>query len=369
MIANKISVIISVLAILLLVSVVFAEQVCPTIIGWKKVNNSCISDSGCDYDLSGNTTYYGTKEMCLSALNCTPYFTCPNGTNVSWCTFENNKCVCIISPENQCAGYCTEGKDYICPNGAKVPWCSCVNHQLVCIISPENQCLGYCREGETKEHRCPNNTTVPWCGCENNQFVCIISPENQCPKGETQPPTPVEGVTTPTLVKEFNCPSWCSLTQSRCICPIYNHTSEVTIATAENQTIKTNVTSTAGAVAIAIKSLGGQILSIQTGGTTAVTNSQIIVKNEKLFIQSPQGNVQIKILPNEASETAVKEALLTKIDSVELKGETLSYHVTGTKNVKILGIFPTALDIKVKINADSGYVTSVEKPWWSFLAW
>jgi predicted secreted protein len=121
-------------------NVTFAETVCPTIIGWKIINNTCISDSGCNYDLSGNTTYYGTKEICLSALNCTPYFTCPNGTHVPWCGFENNKCVCIISPENQCAGYCTEGKEYICPNGTKVPWCGCENHQLVCIISPENQC-------------------------------------------------------------------------------------------------------------------------------------------------------------------------------------------------------------------------------------
>jgi hypothetical protein len=129
-----------ILAAFLLVSAVFAETVCPTIVGWKIVNNTCISDYGCDYDLSGNTTYYGTKEICLSSLNCTPYFTCPNGTRVPWCGLENNKCVCIISPENQCAGYCNEGKEYACPNGTKVPWCGCENHQLVCIISPENQC-------------------------------------------------------------------------------------------------------------------------------------------------------------------------------------------------------------------------------------
>ena len=91
-------------------SIVIAEQVCPTIIGWKIVNNSCISDSGCNYDLSGNTTYYGTEEMCLTVLKCPKHYTCSDGTNVSWCGYENGKCVCIISPENQCPNITEEYK-------------------------------------------------------------------------------------------------------------------------------------------------------------------------------------------------------------------------------------------------------------------
>ena len=162
MTTNKIFVIILALTSLSIISTICAQEVCPTIIGWKIANNTCIVNSGCDYDLSGNTTYYGTKETCLSAMNCTPYFTCPNGTKVPWCGFENNKCVCIISPENQCAGYCTEGRDYVCSNGTKVPWCSCVNHQLACIIPPENQCsLTTTKSTTTIATTTKTTTTVP----------------------------------------------------------------------------------------------------------------------------------------------------------------------------------------------------------------
>lgn len=39
-----------------------------------------------------------------TTTECQKYYECPDGTNVSWCVHENDKCVCIISPENQCPG-------------------------------------------------------------------------------------------------------------------------------------------------------------------------------------------------------------------------------------------------------------------------
>jgi putative hemolysin/predicted secreted protein len=114
-----------------------------------------------------------SDHISVSISNCPLYFTCPNGTRVPWCGFANNKCVCIISPENQCVGYCTEGKNYTCPNSKKVPWCSCVNHQLVCIVSPENQCSSVMTTTTTIVTTIPTTTTIPQEKTETN-FTLIF---------------------------------------------------------------------------------------------------------------------------------------------------------------------------------------------------
>ncbi len=42
-------------------------------------------------------------------VECTEYYTCPDGTQVPWCSYENGVCQCIISPETQCEEPC------VCP--------------------------------------------------------------------------------------------------------------------------------------------------------------------------------------------------------------------------------------------------------------
>lgn len=45
-----------------------------------------------------------------------------------------------------------------------------------------------------------------------------------------------------------------------------------------------------------------------------------------------------------------------------------AYKIEGKKNVKILGIVPTQIDVGIFIDSNSGEVLKVDKPFWSFLA-
>ena len=39
-----------------------------------------------------------------TTVECQNQYVCPDGTKVFWCAYENGKCTCITSPENQCPG-------------------------------------------------------------------------------------------------------------------------------------------------------------------------------------------------------------------------------------------------------------------------
>lgn len=387
-----------------------SAQVCPTIIGWKIVDDSCVSDSGCDYDFSGNTTYYGTEKMCLAILNgnykycevnddcrslsgcdagCwnTSYKpsshigeVCPTLLGPKFCKCYQNECTPTCSDDSDCDKYyvkceegekltcqknlclcqgeCTKGetKDYTCPNGIKVPWCVCEDQKWVCIISPENQCMGYCRGGETKEYKCPDGKFVPWCFCENNQFVCIISPENQCPT---------------TRAPEIVCPSWCTYSNNVCNCPVSNKTTEkIVIEPSEGQSIKIEIT-TPTKKEISIEKISEGKQSIKIEGVIAQTVEPIAVEEGKLYIETTKGKAQVKILPNEASNITINQVRIEIIKEINLKTEfeKLIYFVKGVKRAKIFGIIPVTINIGAKIDVETGGIISVKKPWWSFLAW
>jgi hypothetical protein len=54
----------------------------------------------------GNGVCESWETKCTCKEDCEtktcPQYTCPNGIKVPWCVLEKDKCVCIISPENQC---------------------------------------------------------------------------------------------------------------------------------------------------------------------------------------------------------------------------------------------------------------------------
>ena len=117
------------------------------------------------------------------------------------------------------------------------------------------------------------------------------------------------------------------------------------------------------------KGISGQ-LSLRSKKATAVTNENLIAQENKLFIDTIEGKQEIKILPNSASEIAI-ESVIQTVKEIELKEDAAKpvYSVKGTKQARILFIFPVTLEIETKIDAKKGNIISVKKPWWSFLAW
>jgi len=89
-------------------------------------------------------------------------------------------------------------------------------------------------------------------------------------------------------------------------------------------------------------------------------------------------NAEIKIMPNVASGKALERLRLKNCVegecSIELKevgaGERmrLAYEVKTERRSKFLGLFGMRMNVEVQVDAESGEVIRVRKPWWAFLA-
>lgn len=105
---------------------------------------------------------------------------------------------------------------------------------------------------------------------------------------------------------------------------------------------------------------------VEIDGKAINTQKGIEIKNSRLHLETSVGSKEIKILPNEVYS---KGQEITRIEEVKLTEESQSpvYSVKGTKQAKLLFILPVTLRLETKVNAESGEILSVNKPWWSFL--
>jgi hypothetical protein len=102
------------------------------------------------------------------------------------------------------------------------------------------------------------------------------------------------------------------------------------------------------------------------GGTTN--------ENGSCMYQFSNGRkTEVKIMPDVASERAIEK--LGELNfTLELKEvgsgneKKVVYELEGEKQGKFLGIFKIMAKVRTQIDADTGEITKVKKPWWSFLA-
>jgi len=90
-------------------------------------------------------------------------------------------------------------------------------------------------------------------------------------------------------------------------------------------------------------------------------------------------NAEIKVMPNTASEIALQRLRLKNCNeeegcSIELKevgqGEQakLAYEMKTQRQSKFFGLFRARMNIQAQVDAESGEIIRVKKPWWAFLA-
>lgn len=97
-------------------------------------------------------------------------------------------------------------------------------------------------------------------------------------------------------------------------------------------------------------------------------------ENNKCYKTLSNGRkAEIKIMPDTASATAIARLgdLGFTIELKEVgKGDDVEpvYELTGNKQGKFLGIFKIMTSEIVQVDAETGEVKKVIKPWWSFLA-
>jgi hypothetical protein len=101
------------------------------------------------------------------------------------------------------------------------------------------------------------------------------------------------------------------------------------------------------------------------------TNEKISVQNKKVYV----GGDEVKVMPDKVVDSVTSETGSSEVTKVELKKDTtdtnnqyVKYEVSSNQEVKILGLFKTNMAIKSTVDAETGSVTTIEKPWWKFLA-
>lgn len=88
-------------------------------------------------------------------------------------------------------------------------------------------------------------------------------------------------------------------------------------------------------------------------------------------------NAEIKMMPDTAAETALQRLRLRNCNencSIELKevgqGQQTraAYELKTQRNSKVLGMFPAKMNVQAQVDAETGELVKVNKPWWAFLA-
>lgn len=90
------------------------------------------------------------------------------------------------------------------------------------------------------------------------------------------------------------------------------------------------------------------------------------VKEGKVLVSG----AELKVMPD-AAVAAAETTLKAKAESVELADtqEGATYRVKSATQARVFGIFPVSVSVTANVNAKTGSVESVQKPWWGFIAW
>lgn len=119
---------------------------------------------------------------------------------------------------------------------------------------------------------------------------------------------------------------------------------------------------------------GNTVVDTKLGLTKVENNGQSSVE----VGLSNGNNAELKVMPSTASETALAKLKLSvcnaansctiKLKEVPGNSGKIEYNVQIDRHSKILGIFQKKMTVSAEVDAQTGNVISVHKPWWAFLA-
>jgi hypothetical protein len=125
-------------------------------------------------------------------------------------------------------------------------------------------------------------------------------------------------------------------------------------------------------------------IQLKSGDMIANTNMEMtqeeIGNQTRLNVKLSNGkNLEVKIMPDVASETAMERLQLKACSEenacqIELKevgqGEEIKavYEVKAQKKAKLFGFVDVDMAVDAEVDAESGEIIRSGKPWWAFLA-
>jgi len=114
----------------------------------------------------------------------------------------------------------------------------------------------------------------------------------------------------------------------------------------------------------------GVFATIETDKISVGYSGDLFVEETVLYMETSVGRKRMNILP-EGAISVSETPDISSVMKVELKEETQRpvYSVRGKKNARILFIIPVTVKIETKVDAETGEIVSIKKPWWNILAW
>ncbi|MBI4159503.1 hypothetical protein HY500_04590 [Candidatus Woesearchaeota archaeon] len=111
----------------------------------------------------------------------------------------------------------------------------------------------------------------------------------------------------------------------------------------------------------------GKGSTVQEGSASVKILNNLFVEENKLLMETSEGNKEVKVMPSTASDIAINQLNLKSYE-IELKdaGRPV-YNVIGKRDIKILGLIKSEMKIQTRVSAETGDIETTEKPWWSFL--
>ncbi len=93
--------------------------------------------------------------------------------------------------------------------------------------------------------------------------------------------------------------------------------------------------------------------------TTTITTVTTEISN------NPTDNNTIE--PSKISEKIISDQSVDSVQSITLSSDKKTYVIEAVKTGKLLMLFKVDMDVEVTIDALTGEVSKINKPWWSFL--
>ena len=113
----------------------------------------------------------------------------------------------------------------------------------------------------------------------------------------------------------------------------------------------------------------GDVCSCESNKCVGHKNNDTTDEN-KTFTLSNGRKAEIKIMPSTASERAIERLgeLNFTIELKEVGTDKVVYELTAEKEGRMLGLFKVKGKVSTEVDAETGEVVSVHRPWWAFMA-
>jgi len=360
----------------ILTSLVLLSLICVVLVGAETNTNSAVTSGTSSTSSSSTQSQDCVAPNCIGAYKIGEYH--DDGCPVIKCPPENcvgeGESLGAVVPGNN--NQCCAGLSPYVPEGIVGTRGTCMK----CADVGENV---YVDDSDGSTICCSGLTLDPIVGSSTMKGRCV---QNNCP--QIAAPICDEGMKFETFTGangclEGKCVSTDSTTTSGgtsstktcqvgCICnrgTITCPNEQQSTITTEIQTTSVGGTSTQDETStstISISKTGTGGTSIQSGDVEVITSENVSVINSKLTMQTSTGSTkEIKVMPNEVSVILGTSSIET--NELKEESEKAVYSVTGTKKGKIIAVFPVEMKISAKVDAETGSVISIEKPWWSFL--